>query len=273
MDATAERDLENRRLARRRLEAESTFRTGIIVREGEPCVSCPRGLTLAFEEVLRIEWRMASLAPSLEDAALRTLIRSPIFDEVVHANELEGAKSSRQQVAQALNLKSEGSLGMRRLRETARIYVELSKESHGYPRSVKEIRDIYDRIMDSEPTSDSLDGRLFRAQRAGIVGAGGQAGRLSIGDSLAKKISAHAWKKRLNRRSTARFRPCCRQPLRAISLNTFIPSTTETGVSVGICRPRLLPLRSRCWPRSRYRGQSPNERPNAIVRLSTRRSP
>ena len=167
---------------------------------------------------------------------------------------------------------------MRRLRETARIYVELSKESHGYPRSVKEIRDIYDRIVDSEPTSDSLDGRLFRAQRADIVGAGGQAGGRAGRQAVHRGFSREenirtCMEETIEPAFNGEIPSLLRQPLRAISLNTFIPSTTETGVSVGICRPRLLPLRSRCWPRSRYRGQSPNERPNAIVRLSTRRSP
>lgn len=175
MDSSAGRDRRANEEAELRLNADSTFRTGIVVREGELFVACPRELVLLQEQVLRAEVDISGRVRALEPLALAALIRSLVFDEVVQTNELEGVRSSRQEVAEAFEHRSEGSLKGRRLRETVRIYTELTEGRSSFPSSLEEIRSVYDRIMDAEPTADSPDGRLFRAGGVDIIGSSGKA--------------------------------------------------------------------------------------------------
>lgn len=55
MDSSSERFANNKRLAAERLNAESTFRTGMITGEGELFLAVPHELSVLSEQALRKE--------------------------------------------------------------------------------------------------------------------------------------------------------------------------------------------------------------------------
>lgn len=96
-DPTPERFSENKRLAEKRREAESTFRTGIVTETGELFLAVPRELSLLNEKILRVERLVSQKMRQLPPIALGALIRGLVIDEVVSTNELEAcaARASR----------------------------------------------------------------------------------------------------------------------------------------------------------------------------------
>jgi hypothetical protein len=96
-------------LAKRRLETESTFRTGMDTPAGELFLAVPRELSLLNEQVLRHERRITLRMRELPPVAQRAIIRGLIVDEVVSTNELEGVYSMRRQINELLQ--SDGPRG------------------------------------------------------------------------------------------------------------------------------------------------------------------
>ncbi len=171
-DASPERYMANEREARLRLESPSTFRTGIELEHGELFLAMPRELTVAHETMLRAERRVSKLWSDLPGIAQWAYLRGLIMDEIVSSNDIEGIHSSRREVADALDsLQDDGQPDtMRRFREFARLYLELTDKSRTFPREPKDIRAIYDRIVDNEVEVQSLpDGKLFRAGEVDIL--------------------------------------------------------------------------------------------------------
>ena len=82
-DTSSQRFDNHQEQLRLRLEAESTFRTGIMLEHGELFCAVPRELSLASEQVLRRERRVSALWKALPTVALGAFIRSLILDEVV----------------------------------------------------------------------------------------------------------------------------------------------------------------------------------------------
>lgn len=182
-DASTDRYARNEQLARERLTAESTFRTGIVVDGAELFLATPRELSVLNERVLRLERRVSLSMRNLPPIARGALIRSLVVDEVVCTNDLEGIHSTRRQISELLeeriaptsngHARAPEAVTTRRFRELATLYLELSDESHVVPTAPSDIRTIYDRIMRGEDLrGNEPDGALFRAGGVDIVGAG-----------------------------------------------------------------------------------------------------
>lgn len=173
-DPSPERFRRNLDLARQRLEADSTFRTGITSADGDEFfLATPRELSVLNEEVLRRERRVAVSLERIPRIARGALIRSLVIDEVVCTNELEGVHSTRRQISDLLEMAppTSGELDRRRFREFANLYLELSDERHLEPHTPEDIRAIYDRLMSGEELGDDApDGTLFRKDEAHVVG-------------------------------------------------------------------------------------------------------
>ena len=87
MDSSSERFANNKRLAAERLNAESTFRTGMITGEGELFLAVPHELSVLSEQALRKERVLQTLQVSIPSCRGR-LLRSLVIDEVVGTNSL-----------------------------------------------------------------------------------------------------------------------------------------------------------------------------------------
>lgn len=163
-------------LTRQRVEAESTFRTGMETPAGELFLAVPRELSVLNEQVLRRERRIASRMGEIPPIAQWAMIRGLVVDEVVSTNELEGVHSTRRQINELLqsDRSTRDPLEQKRFRELAKLYVGLTEQQQPKPRKPEDIRLIYDSIMDGEPleATDLPDGRLFRKDRVDIIGPG-----------------------------------------------------------------------------------------------------
>lgn len=175
MDASNERFESNTSLATTRREAESTFRTGFAINGEELFLATPRELSLLNETILGREREIAVALSGLPPIARGALIRSLVITEVVCSNELEGVYSTRRQINDLLEAAptSSNDLSRKRFRELARLYLELSNDSHSLPQSPEDIRSIYDCIMSGEKLGkDAPDGALFRKGGVNVIGNG-----------------------------------------------------------------------------------------------------
>ena len=177
MDSSSSRFADNKRAALARLEADSSFRTGIVTQHGELFCAVPRELTVLTEKVLRLERVVSSKLDELPPIAKAALILGLVVDEVVSTNDLEGVRSTRAQIREALDRAVAGpeNLSAKRFRELARLYVEISDKSLTLPESPADIRAIYDRVMQGEDTAGlPEDGTMFRKGGVDIIGSGGK---------------------------------------------------------------------------------------------------
>lgn len=150
----------------------SSFDIGIDTPNGRLFVAMPRELSVLYERVLRTERKVSSMMRSIPPIAQMALTRSLVLDEVVNTNAIEDIHSTRQQVKEALD-SATGDGSMRRFKEFARLYLELSRSDHEVPTTPEDIRSIYDKIMDKElPETKLPDGKLFRADGVNILAGG-----------------------------------------------------------------------------------------------------
>lgn len=171
-DASSRRYENHREQFSLRLEAESTFRTGVMLEHGELFCAIPRELSVANERILRRERRVSALWKALPPVALGAFLRSLILDEVVYSNEIEGVHSTRRQIEIALNeaKRDTSSLAGASERphapfmEFTRLYLGLT-DNPQLPSTLQDIRDIYDAVVrDSLDEKDQIKHSLFRTR-------------------------------------------------------------------------------------------------------------
>ena len=177
-DSSTERFANNERLARERLEAESTFRTGVIGPNGEFFLAVPRELSTLCERVLRHERKISAGMRKLPPVAGSALVWGLVVDEVVSTNDLEGVHSTRRQINDLLGAMRERPASQRspRFMELAKLYLGISDSESGLPRTPEDIRAIYDQVMLGEELGDdeTPDGKLFRSGGVDVIGHGGK---------------------------------------------------------------------------------------------------
>lgn len=177
MDKTNKRFETSAALAETRRNAESSFRTGFVVGNDELFLATPRELSLLNETILGREREIAVALAGLPAIARGALVRSLVINEVFCSNELEGVYSTRRQINDLLETMPADSSGLshKRFRELARLYLELSDNSHTPPQTPEDIREIYDRVMAGEDLGKKApDGILFRKEGVDIIGSGGK---------------------------------------------------------------------------------------------------
>ncbi|MCL2403242.1 MAG: Fic family protein [Coriobacteriia bacterium] len=171
-DSSNARFANNHALAQRRREDVSSFRTGIELQTGEMFYTIPQELANLAEKILRLERKISHLWKSLPPIALGSFIRDLIAQEIVSTNRIEGIRSTRKEIEEALfsldSLAEEKS--HKRFREFANLYLNLTEESVCFPADPSEIRKIYDDIIAGElAEEDLLDGDFFRANTVNII--------------------------------------------------------------------------------------------------------
>ena len=166
----------NRAFAAQRRDADSSFCLGVMNGEDELFFAVPRELSVLNEEVLRKERRVSALYSSLPPIARAALVHGLVIDEVVSTNALEGIRSTRRQIDELLSevCDAQGP-STKRFMGLASLYVGLTGEDRALPATAKDIRTIYDKVMQGEDLGNSApDGTLFRRSGVDIIGNGGK---------------------------------------------------------------------------------------------------
>ncbi|BDR53553.1 cell division protein Fic [Bombiscardovia nodaiensis] len=200
------------RLARRRLEADSAFRTGIVTGLGELFTALPRFLSLQLQGVELAERRLALMWAAMPGVAREEYCQRAISGELLATNAIEGVSSTRQETDLAVRSarESQGGQGKSaqgksvrgklargkqvRFGETARLYWALSQGEVDVPRSLLDIRRMYDAVVGGEiAPADQPDGELFRSHDVSIQGPRGSehrgvSGELRIGQALTQMM-------------------------------------------------------------------------------------
>ena len=190
----------HKELATRRLEADSTFRTGIMTPLGELFVATPRETMMLTEQVLIAERRVSRLWRQIPGVMRWDYIRHAISEELFATNEMEGVRSTRKEAQRAVSMaeraRNEGDASKARFGEFARLYLNLADKDAAVPMGISDIRDIYDKVvLDEIDEGDRPDGDLFRRHDVEIQGPhgvaihGGISGEGAIGALLADMIN------------------------------------------------------------------------------------
>ena len=173
MDASSSRDANLQKELDARLNSESAFRIGYSTPNGELFFTVPKELSVLNEEVLRAESRIADLLGQLPEIARSAVLRSIVLDEVVCTNAIEDVHSTRRQIKDAMNAVVSGSPKKRRFKELATLYLAIIDGTDKPPRTVEDIRSIYDMVTAGEIPQDKLpDGMFFRKEGVDITAGG-----------------------------------------------------------------------------------------------------
>ena len=189
MDSYANHD----RLARQRLEADSTFTTGIGTPLGELFIATPRCVCMLTQKVLLAERQVSAMWRSIPGVMRWNYIYHAISEELLATNEMEGVRSTRKEteaaVAAARQARTEGDMEQARFGEFAKLYLNLTNRDVELPKTLEDIRDIYDKIaLDEIDDKNRPDGELFRKGDVEVQGPHGTV--IHSGVSSEARISA-----------------------------------------------------------------------------------
>lgn len=168
------------KLARQRLEADSTFRTGVVTPLGELFAATPRETSMLTEKILLAERRVSRLWNQIPGVMRWDYIRHSISEELFATNEMEGVRSTRKETQDAVDAadkaRRDGDDSKARFSEFAKLYLNLTDKDSALPAGIADIRDIYDKVvLDEIDESDQPDGDLFRKGDVEIQGPHGLA--------------------------------------------------------------------------------------------------
>ena len=189
MDSYANHD----RLVRQRLEADSTFTTGIGTPFGELFIATPRCVCMLTQKVLLAERQVSAMWRSIPGVMRWNYIYHAISEELLATNEMEGVRSTRKEteaaVAAARQARTEGDMEKARFGEFAKLYLNLTNRDVELPKTLEDIRDIYDKIaLDEIDDKNRPDGELFRKGDVEVQGPHGTV--IHSGVSSEARISA-----------------------------------------------------------------------------------
>lgn len=163
------REAADQEAARRR---EAWFETDFRLGDKTLFYAVNRQLLLLQEQVFSNERIIESLAAEIPFAGQRSYLYELIMQEISATNELEGIRSTRQQIQEAL---SASPAEKKEFKEIARLYLEFSRGGVETPLNPQEIRQTYDKLFGSEISAeDALDGELFRVGPVYILDGSGQ---------------------------------------------------------------------------------------------------
>lgn len=167
------------REAKARLSADSTLRSGIVTPLGELFVAMPAEVSLRIEQILVQESEINGLWAATPGIIHWNFIVHYLSEEMLATNEIEGVRSTRKEVERAIDIAKNGAekpIRHTRFGEFARLYLNLTDREADFPKTLNDIRSIYDQVIAGEikPT-DVPDGELFRKGDVEIQGRHGEA--------------------------------------------------------------------------------------------------
>ena len=225
MDSYANHD----RLVRQRLEADSTFTTGIGTPLGELFIATPRCVCMLTQKVLLAERRVSAMWRSIPGVMRWNYIYHAISEELLATNEMEGVRSTRKEteaaVAAARQARTEGDMEKARFGEFAKLYLNLTNRDVELPKTLEDIRDIYDKIaLDEIDDKNRPDGELFRKGDVEVQGPHGTVIHSGVSSGQAGICS------RSTSATISLCPPCCPSPGRS--------RRTRTNTTRRSLRPR-----------------------------------
>lgn len=149
-------------LLEQRRTSPSTFDLAIELGNNALFVAVPRELSTLNQRVLERERKITKLMQSLPGLAGNEVLRSLVIDEVVMSNNIENIHSTRVQIEHALSANDAEKPQVKRFREFAKLYIDLSYGQYSRPKTIEDIRAIYDKVMADEHIEYPPDGKLFR---------------------------------------------------------------------------------------------------------------
>lgn len=161
MDSSPLREANIKVLLDERKNNASSYDTGFSTPSGSLFLAVPRELNDLTQKVLRRERKVSNLFKALPGLAAQEVLRSLVVNEVVMSNSIENIHSTKKEIEEALNSKEENP-ALKRFREFAKLYIDLSCSDYALPKTPQDIRSIYDRIMQGETLECLPDGDFFR---------------------------------------------------------------------------------------------------------------
>jgi len=161
---------ERDRIAQARYNYDSTIKTGLEIRP----INQPKTFELFYvptnetmnliQEIMYYDTELDKRYNSLPGVAKRRFLIEIITDELYSTNELEGVKSSREEIADSTkSILLEEKTNNKRFHSMISSYLKLTYEGIELPKSPEDIRKIYDDITHGEiKTGEIPDGKIFR---------------------------------------------------------------------------------------------------------------
>ncbi|MCO6559053.1 MAG: Fic family protein [Bifidobacterium sp.] len=154
----------------RRLQLPSTFSTDIVLdgRHKVFAVLFQESIIL-IDNILRQETHVEQTWNELPGIAKDAYMQGLLTEELLSTNQMEGIRSTRQEVTTALqSVKDPAS--HTRFSEFAKLYTAIyTDKSRHLPKTLDDIRSIYDKVVDGElADEDEPDGKLFRTGYVGV---------------------------------------------------------------------------------------------------------
>lgn len=127
-------------------------------------------IQILMQEVQDKSKTIQILADSLPDVAKEQFYREQLYKAVVNTNEIEGVKTTRKEVSDALDALLNQHSRQIRLFSTVRMYHDILSNSTLKIENLETIRKIYDELTEGEiEKGNDLDGALFRNNHVEIV--------------------------------------------------------------------------------------------------------
>lgn len=169
-------------LVKARLEADSTFRTGIITPLGELFIATPAAMSRSVEDILLAERRIEDLWNQLPARVKTQYVRTFAAREIQATSEIEGINCTPEEAVQAVAMACGDQTAQTTRRRgpkqgdgtrfvgLARLYMGLCEESVDMPRSLEDLSRIYEDVSgkglvgDGQKEGPSADGQADEAQ-------------------------------------------------------------------------------------------------------------
>ena len=135
---------------------------------------------MLIQRVLLAERRVSAMWRSIPGVMRWNYITHAVSEELFATNEMEGVRSTRKEteaaVAAAQQARDDGDEKRARFSEFAKLYLNLTAPDVGLPKTLEDIREIYDKVALGEISDeDKPDGELFRKGDVEIQGPHGTA--------------------------------------------------------------------------------------------------
>lgn len=128
-------------------------------------------LTMMQEYITDNANTINKLSNLLPEVAKKQFYLKVLTDEIMSTNEMEGVRSTRKEVGDAIKVVTLNKKDNSRFKGIVRLYYSLYYEEFQPINDVKEIRDVYDTLVSEEIEEDNkLDGELFRIEGVEVHG-------------------------------------------------------------------------------------------------------
>lgn len=131
-------------------------------------------LAILTEAITDNSKTIENLSDQLPKLAGTQFFYDTLSNEIISTNEIEGVRSTRKEVAKAIEAVENNNFKNIRLASTVKMYMATFEDRNIQIKSPADIRLIYDRLLDNEIANDDLpDGTYFRSSPVKIINSSG----------------------------------------------------------------------------------------------------